>query len=427
MKPFLLDSATKELSELRDAQVHKLLQLAEGLGASTKPTYKETINGLQHMLTILSEMSATNHKFSYSVTRRIVLGLVLHLHASLSRRQARKVEDVVNNIKFEFYRLHREAAALKKTVQFHHISKCGGTGMCRVAKKAGCSTQNFAMSWNCRIKEFGDTPIWTVGGFPDPKTGKMHFPFFSRGWPFRPAGDQLDSCSQRAKYLREAGYDFFANELYLVHGLQSPVHATPCDDFLNVIILRRPVARMLSNLKHISAYYLNIGADPPRGLAAFNGTAPAVLDNYTTRMLLGHWIFDLKLGGIHEAHLELAKLKLQQFDLVMLLEQPDELHVTMKFGLGWNTTLRDIGKVNTGNLLTGANPSPELQLTEQDMHVLTTLNKYDAQLYEYASSIQAIDMHWLEGALKVAKQRSPSWVSESSTPCGYVHSPQLQR
>jgi hypothetical protein len=293
--------------------------------------------------------------------------------------------------------------------------------MCWVAKKAGCTTQNFAMSWNCRIKEFGDTPIWTVKGFLDPHTGKTHHPFFSRGWPHRPANDQLDSCSQRAAYLKQAGYNFFANELYLVNGLRSPVGSTPCDDFVNTIVLRNPVRRMLSNLKHIAAYYVNMKAPPPHGLAAFNETAPAVLDNYTIRMLLGHWIYDLKLGGIHEAHLELAKLRLQQFDVVMLLERPDELHVLMKYAMGWNTTLRDVSKVNAGNLLSGDSPSPELQLTSDDMRTLAALNAYDQELYVFAQRMMVIDLAWVQAALRVAKVRDPSYIGRAlSGSCGYV-------
>jgi hypothetical protein len=49
--------------------------------------------------------------------------------------------------------------------------------------------------------------------------------------------------------------------------------------------------------------------------------APAVSNNYYIRTLLGHSVFVLPVGAVTREHLELAKLKLHQFDILLMLEQ----------------------------------------------------------------------------------------------------------
>jgi hypothetical protein len=109
MEPFLLDLATKELPELQEGPVVHLLNTAQALGSPrlgrNKLHHIRTV--LEEILLILSEMSTSGRNGSYPVTRRIVLGMVLSAHSSLTAPQAKTVAEVVDNIHFEFYRLHR--------------------------------------------------------------------------------------------------------------------------------------------------------------------------------------------------------------------------------------------------------------------------------------------------------------------------------
>jgi hypothetical protein len=67
-------------------------------------------------------------------------------------------------------------------VQFLHISKAGGTSMCSAARVAGCTTEDWEMSGNCRVRAFGDTPLWTESPVLKDLKGKPFHPFFARKW-----------------------------------------------------------------------------------------------------------------------------------------------------------------------------------------------------------------------------------------------------
>jgi hypothetical protein len=84
--------------------------------------------------------------------------------------------------------------------------------MCLAAEAAGCTTQNFTMTANCRIGAFWDTPAWTTLAQIPTARGPSQ-PFYYR------QPQELDrqelSCAARQGVMQRNGWSFYANELYL--------------------------------------------------------------------------------------------------------------------------------------------------------------------------------------------------------------------
>jgi hypothetical protein len=54
-----------------------------------------------------------------------------------------------------------QAARSRGLLEFTHISKAGGTSMCRAAEYNGCANPGFDVEQNCMVKAFNDDPKWT--------------------------------------------------------------------------------------------------------------------------------------------------------------------------------------------------------------------------------------------------------------------------
>ena len=84
-------------------------------------------------------------------------------------------------------------ARSKGLVELTHISKSGGTSMCRAAQYNGCSNPAFDVEANCMIKAFQDDPKWSLGTdvkIPSQKE-LFHVGGLVLGWP---GAWQLGSC-----------------------------------------------------------------------------------------------------------------------------------------------------------------------------------------------------------------------------------------
>jgi uncharacterized protein YceK len=91
-----------------------------------------------------------------------------------------------------------------------------GTTMCLAAEANGCTTQNFTMTFNCRISAFWDTPAWTTQALIPTAKGPAH-PFYYR--QPQELQRQQHSCAARRKELERNCWSFYANELYLPCGI----------------------------------------------------------------------------------------------------------------------------------------------------------------------------------------------------------------
>jgi hypothetical protein len=98
--------------------------------------------------------------------------------------------------------------------------------------------------------------------------------------------------------MRANGSNFYSNERQLHGSSPDPATAAPCAEFFNVIMLRDP-------LEHVKSLLLNAYVDIlgyiqerlqqpwmegfriPAGLDTWLRMAPAVVNNYYTRTLLG--------------------------------------------------------------------------------------------------------------------------------------------
>jgi hypothetical protein len=58
--------------------------------------------------------------------------------------------------------LHQRSAAHRGIVEFTHISKSGGTSMCKLAQNAKCAAESFTQEGNCMVQAFGDNPTWSL-------------------------------------------------------------------------------------------------------------------------------------------------------------------------------------------------------------------------------------------------------------------------
>ncbi len=54
-----------------------------------------------------------------------------------------------------------QAARSKGLLEFTHISKAGGTSMCKAGEANGCANPGFDIEQNCMVREFHDDPKWS--------------------------------------------------------------------------------------------------------------------------------------------------------------------------------------------------------------------------------------------------------------------------
>lgn len=91
----------------------------------------------------------------------------------------------------------------------------------------------------------------------------------------------------------------------------------PCRKFINVIVLRNPVQRILSHLAYMQG---KLGSS----LRSFVQQSPILANEYYVRTLLGAQVYRLPLGRVtREDHCRGAHIALRRFDFVLALEHVD--------------------------------------------------------------------------------------------------------
>ncbi|MEW5319512.1 MAG: hypothetical protein WDW38_010657 [Sanguina aurantia] len=244
--------------------------------------------------------------------------------------------------------VHASGAKAKSAVEFMHISKSGGTSMCHTAELNGCKSWGFDDARNCLAVLFDDELRWVDRQFLktelskiDPRVRSLRIARFGR---FR--NSAIKTCAGRVRYLRKRGWNFYSNEYTPMGGERSGHdsfrHVHLCKQLLNVLLLREPVSRTLSHMDNILQYFVSYLKPfhkaylEGRDAAFWAQMAPAPLDNYMTRSMLGDVAFNLPVGALQETHMQAARLVLQQYDVLLQLSAlPEVTRLGFTFGMAW--------------------------------------------------------------------------------------------
>ncbi|KAG2435973.1 hypothetical protein HYH02_011686 [Chlamydomonas schloesseri] len=334
---------------------------------------------------------------------------------------------------FRIYRIlyakYRQGAAAKGAIEFLHISKSGGTSMCTVADANGCSAESTTNFGNCMVRRFDDRPRWVSA-----TTHNETAPLDGWRWYYRylvRRGER--TCEYRDEFMHRKHFTFYSNEFAVHGGLDdrsywangtstasrganssaavagsaepatagaaagaaagAPTYASAhvCPQFLNVILLRHPLSRLVSHIKWImKVYRTEYGKRHEeffrgRDAAWWRRFAPAAVDNYNLRLLLGEGVYYAPIGSLSAAHLAAARLVLLGYDVVLMLEAPDVDELWLKQALGWRVGLRSASARVAGTHRSAAEMMPP------DLDVLVKANEHDVLLYNFASAVHQID------------------------------------
>ena len=191
-----------------------------------------------------------------------------------------------------------------RTVLFVHVSGAGGTSMVAWARAAG---MRVPISDSLNANE-------ACGDESEPNA--HHY-----SWAGLTSNTSRCRCSEELG-MRNAGFNFWSTESLM----RAPLHCALTDYW---IILRRPVARIMSRLtklestlkgvplrRVIESLKSNTRFTPEEyGKSEFSGT-PA-FDNWLVRSLAGPAVYDLPLGAINVSHLQIAMRVINGFSVVL--------------------------------------------------------------------------------------------------------------
>lgn len=413
----LLYSPLWQVHELRLPGVVTLLNAAKTLESSETRDTAALIKALSNVSVLLDEYK---YKMSaYPVTRRVVLGSLLKKQLELNSWTG-DVQKLVLDICVKLFKLHKQGASEKGAIEFFHISKSGGTSFCSLAKKNKCKTDNFGQKQNCLILEFDDGPRWV-----SVKAHKLYQPkSVSTPWfvAYEDARSGL-ACAFRKKFMNKHKYNFYANE-YVLHGGQSrgeKVHL--CGEFFNVLLFRQPQQRLVSHLKWIIRLYREHYGKEYTRFFKFNTAnfweklAPAAMNNYYIRSLLGEKVFHLLPNKVTPEHLEMARYIVLQFDILLTLEETEVNSVTFNTGMGWSETLEEV-KARSGDKYTAMVKDHEMP---GDIGTLMERNYLDIDLYYYTQLLQKLDAFMFD-VIRVAagQDQQVHQLLQNGKSCGYV-------
>ncbi len=293
--------------------------------------------------------------------------------------------------------LHEHSAAARGAVEFTHVSKSGGTSLCKLASESHCASQSFQISRNCMVSEFVDDPTWSLARNVTLQHGQEFStedfsPFCAYQCP-QHVTKPRHGCQFRRQLLTTKAWNFYANE--------QPVHDAPvggdeedgkpasqtadaasassstlnatrttrrstlqsesttstttssaapgaqlCGEFVNVLSLREPLAHMNSLVQELQLAYQRHVTRHKRKLSQYHipwsynyvaDIAPAVMDSYSMRMLLGRQYMcgELLKRKLGPAELAAAKAMVVQYDVVLVTGMEELNTPALQQGLGW--------------------------------------------------------------------------------------------
>lgn len=136
--------------------------------------------------------------------------------------------------------------------------------------------------------------------------------------------------------------------------------------------------------------------------------APAAVDNYYTRLLLGEGTYYLPPGAITHEHMAAARLMLLQYDVLLILETSDMDELFLKHALGWRVGL------SGASARVARHKGNADELMPYDLDDLVAANKLDVQLYGFGSVVHQLDGFML--GMVAAAGVKPYWAYDSLDP-----------
>jgi hypothetical protein len=251
-----------------------------------------------------------------------------------------------------------------KKVVHHHIHNSAGTWMCENARLAGETTTS--REHNCNM-------YWAHEFNRDLSMDGPHLNAPQHGYPTM-------TCQKRLKEMAEEdqGLSFSCIERWLDYG-----HGDWCPlNLTYTTIVRDPLKRMgttmdmdYGNSESIALQALKDGiAEMPNNRRWLSSHIP--FDNLMVRSLNGPDVFRLPLGNITEEHLEKAKRRLEQFDVVLAIPTLYTDMIQLHEMIGWPTWIVTAQKVYHSQ-----RSAPVFSVDFLDF--LTGLNKHDIELYNF--------------------------------------------
>ncbi|KAG2424552.1 hypothetical protein HXX76_014433 [Chlamydomonas incerta] len=256
-------------------------------------------------------------------------------------------------------------------------------------------------------------------------------------------------CRARLATMSSRFLQFATNEYTLYGGQDSPREAFMCPELLNTIVIREPRARMFSHLHYMLPHFVDLmaGSDAafrPGGAvsraADWDRIAPFAFDNYLTRSLLGEAVFRAPVGTLRDAArfwaddaapanttlfaasmsglrgdeaaaakvATAARLVLQQFDVVMALEDGETNRPHIQRALGWPYPLDLVRKrVSAESLETEAQVELR-ELLPADLAVLEARHEaLDDVAYRYGQLFAKLDLVVWDAAAQLEAQACP--------------------
>ncbi|KAG2448424.1 hypothetical protein HYH02_006316 [Chlamydomonas schloesseri] len=382
---------------------------------------------------------------------------------------AAELDAQVQQLLGQLYSLHRNGAVHKQGVDHLHVSKSGGTSFTELSEFNGCACTSRSDN-GLLPAPWDDRPRWLDGEAAKRALGldRSGKPSVMDGWsdsgPRQPqsygGGDVSRAtaagyCRARTNALSARFLQFATNEYTLYGGQDSPRDTFICPELLNTIVVREPRARMVSHMHYMLPHFVSLlaGSDAAfrRGgavsrAADWDRIAPFPFDNYLTRSLLGEAVFRSPVGRLGDAarfwadvgssspaanttsssivaaalrRLKVdeaanaklataARLVLQQFDVVMALEDGEANRPHIQRALGWPYPLDLVRKrVSAENLET--NVQVELaELLPDDMAELRARHtKLDDVTYRYGQLFSKLDLVVWDTAAQLEAQACP--------------------
>lgn len=288
--------------------------------------------------------------------------------------QENDVGNSINEDVAAYASVYRKEFANRSTVFFSHISKSCGTQLCMCGWDSGCRAwggHNIDDNCHSRGMDFNpwDAPAW--GG----------------DVPRKPV---FETCEGLARYNHKHHFTLEGNENYLIH-------EGVCSQFWNVIVLRDPMDRVLSHFKHLSLLnevsdkdwaQVKLGkewsADELTPRLAFEH-APIISNNFFVRNLIGRKGYKIPFGKVTHEHLEEAKQRLADFDLVLIKSESlsDELQAL----LGWQCTT----PVERTQKTEMYKDTLQNRWSAEEWDQLYKANELDRALFEHARQLELVD------------------------------------
>lgn len=174
------------------------------------PSNRTALAELEGAAVEYHQHATKNSAHSSPSLRRLIMAVLMMARQHMGADWSEDHQDAHNRIALLLYHAHQTAARAKGIVELIHMSHCGGSGLCRLARRNGCKTPKAGNGvdnkdgpeGSCLVSEFGDEAMWTV-----PYTGKYQ----GRSLRLEPPHtyqcsevlqQEETTCTQRSRWVR---------------------------------------------------------------------------------------------------------------------------------------------------------------------------------------------------------------------------------